>query len=100
MNLVLLQILNGLVVGSSLALVASGLALLFGVLNIINFAQGDFFMLGAYVLWLVLGKTGNYALGIAAAGVVVAIGGGLLLLGLTWPLLEKAHVLILLATLG
>jgi branched-chain amino acid transport system permease protein len=100
MNLLLLQLLNGLVVGSSLALVASGLALLFGVLNIINFAQGDFFMLGAYVLWAVLGKTGNFALGIAAAGIVVAIGGGLMLLTLAWPLLEKAHVLILLATLG
>ena len=39
------------VVGSSLALVAAGLALLFGVLHIINFAQGDFFMLGGYAVW-------------------------------------------------
>ena len=46
MHAVPVQALNGLVVGSSLALVASGLALLFGVLDIINFAQGDFFMLG------------------------------------------------------
>ena len=37
-NQVILQLLNGLVVGSSLALVAAGLALLFGVLHIINFA--------------------------------------------------------------
>lgn len=100
MNQILLQLLNGLVVGSSLALVASGVALLFGVLDIINFAQGEFFMLGAYVLWVVTGATHNYVLGLIAAGVVLAIGGGLILLGLTWPLLEKAHVLILLATLG
>jgi branched-chain amino acid transport system permease protein len=99
-NQVVLQALNGLVVGSSLALVASGLALLFGVLDIINFAQGEFFMMGAYVLWLVLGATHNYALGFVAATFVVGIGGGLVLQLLTQPLLEKAHVLVLLATLG
>jgi branched-chain amino acid transport system permease protein len=99
-NQVLLQLLNGLVVGSSLALVASGVALLFGVLDIINFAQGEFFMLGAYILWLVLGATHNYVIGLVAATVVMAVGGGFLLLALTWPLLEKARVLILLATLG
>lgn len=100
MNQVLLQLLNGLVVGSSLALVASGVALLFGVLDIINFAQGEFFMMGAYVLWIVLGATQNYILGLVAAMVVVAIGGGLVLQLIAQPLLEKAQVLILLATLG
>src|SRR5919201_6818326 len=53
-NQILLQLLNGLVVGSSLALVAAGLALLFGVLHIINFAQGDFFMLRGYAVWFIL----------------------------------------------
>ena len=100
MNQVGLQLLNGLVVGSSLALVASGVALLFGVLDIINFAQGEFYMMGAYILWIVLGATHNYVLGLIAAAVVVAIGGGLLLQLVAHPLLEKAQVLILLATLG
>ena len=54
LNQIILQLLNGLVVGSSLALVAAGLALLFGVLHIINFAQGDFFMLGGYAVWFLL----------------------------------------------
>ena len=57
---ILLQLLNGLVVGSSLALVAAGLALLFGVLHIINFAQGDFFMMGGYAVWFSLNLTHNY----------------------------------------
>src|SRR5436305_570872 len=70
MNQVLLQLLNGLVVGSSLALVAAGLALLFGVLHIINFAQGDFFMMGGYAVWFSLNLTHNY---------VAAMAGGLLL---------------------
>ena len=63
LNQIILQLLNGLVVGSSLALVASGLALLFGVLHIINFAQGDFFMLGGYAVWFVLNLTHNYVAG-------------------------------------
>ena len=56
LNQVILQLLNGLVVGSSLALVAAGLALLFGVLHIINFAQGDFFMMGGYAVWFTLNE--------------------------------------------
>lgn len=97
---IILQLLNGLVVGSSLALVAAGLALLFGVLHVINFAQGDFFMLGGYSVWLLLGITQNYALSLVLGTVMVALTGGLLLTLVAWPLLQKAGVLILLATLG
>ena len=97
---ILLQALNGLVVGSSLALVASGLALLFGVLHIINFAQGDYFMLGGYAVWFVLTLTQNY--------LVAMIVGTLLVADLRrrtaerhlLAALQKSPVLILLATLG
>jgi branched-subunit amino acid ABC-type transport system permease component len=99
-NQVLLQALNGLVVGSSLALVAAGLALLFGVLDIINFAQGDFFMMGAYTVWFALALTHNYALSVVLSVVLVGLIGGVLLTLLTWPLLGRPQVLILLATLG
>src|SRR5437588_11960119 len=97
---IILQVLNGLVVGSSIALVAAGIALLFGVLHIINFAQGDFFMLGAYAVWYVFAATGNYFLAVIVGTIVVAIAGGLLLTVLSWPLLGRSQVLILLATLG
>jgi branched-subunit amino acid ABC-type transport system permease component len=100
MDQVLLQLLNGLVVGLSLALVASGLALIFGVLDIVNFAQGDFFMLGGYVLWFTLDRTGNFLLGVVLAAVVVGVAGGLILLALLWPLLDRPHALVILATLG
>jgi len=100
LNQFLLQLLNGLVVGSSLALVAAGIALLFGVLHIINFAQGDFFMLGAYAVWFGFGATHNYLLSVIAGTIVVAIVAGLLLTALAWPLLGRSQVLILLATLG
>jgi branched-subunit amino acid ABC-type transport system permease component len=97
---VVLQLLNGLVVGSSLALVASGLALVFGVLDIVNFAQGELFMLGGYVLFFTLQATGNFLLGVAAAAVIVGLAGGALLYGMVWPLLGKSQALPLLATLG
>src|SRR5207253_9933154 len=96
LNQVLLQLLNGLMVGSSLALVASGLALLFGVLHIINFAQGDFFMLGAYAVWMLLRLTNNYVLSVVAGTLLVAVAGGLLLSAVVWPLLRRSAVLTLL----
>jgi branched-subunit amino acid ABC-type transport system permease component len=99
-NQILLQALNGLVVGSSLALVAAGLALLFGVLHIINFAQGDFFMMGGYAVWFVLNRTHNFWVSIVVGTVIVAVLGGLLLTLIVWPLLRRSQVLILLATLG
>jgi len=99
-NQILLQLLNGLVVGSSLALVAAGLALLFGVLHLINFAQGDFFMLGGYAAWFVLNATHNYFLSVVVGTLIVGVFGGLLLTAIIWPLLRKSQVLILLATLG
>jgi branched-chain amino acid transport system permease protein len=97
---VLTQVLNGLLVGASLALVAAGLALLFGVLHIINFAQGDFYMLGGYATYFLLQTTQNFAIAVVGGTAIVAIAGGLLLAGIIWPLLQKQQVLILLATLG
>jgi len=92
--------LNGLVGGASLALVAAGLALLFGVLGILNFAQGDFFMLGAYAVWLALASGLGFWFGVAAAAIVVGVLGGVGLMGMLWPLRDRAHALVLLATLA
>src|SRR5438034_187247 len=97
---IVIQLLNGLFVGASLALVAAGLALLFGVLHIINFAQGDFYMLGGYAVYFILSATQNYFLAVVLGTLLVAVAGGLLLAAVIWPLLQKAQVLILLATLG
>ena len=100
MHDVILQLLNGLVVGSSLALVASGLALVFGVLDIVNFAQGELFMLGGYVAFFTVQATGNFLLATVAAAVIIGLAGGALLFGMVWPLLGKSQALPLLATLG
>ena len=49
MDAFLIQTLNGLVNGMILALIASGLTLIFGIMDVVNFAHGELFMLGAYV---------------------------------------------------
>jgi len=79
---------------------SSGLALLFGVLHIINFAQGDFFMMGGYAVWFTLNVTHNYVAAMVIGTIVVAILGGLLLTAVIWPLLQRSQVLVLLVTLG
>ncbi|MBV9325006.1 MAG: hypothetical protein JO352_14585 [Chloroflexi bacterium] len=100
MHDIIIQLVNGLVVGLSLALVASGLALIFGVLDIVNFAQGEFYMLGGFVLFFTYQATHNFLIGLIAATLAVGIGGGLVLQAMVWPLLGKSHALPLLATLG
>ena len=100
METVVVAALNGLVVGASLALVAAGLALLFGVLGVLNFAQGDFFMLGAYVVWFTLARGLSFWLGVVAAVIVVGLACGLGLMVMLWPLRDRAHALVLLATLA
>ena len=100
METIVVASLNGLVVGASLALVAAGLALIFGVFDVLNLAQGDYFMFGAYGVWLVLDHGQNFWLGLAAAALVVGMAGGLLLLAMIWPLRGRPTALVLLATLG
>jgi len=63
------------------------------VLDIINFAQGDFFMLGGYALWLTLEHTHSFVLGVVFAGLAIGVAGGLVLLALVWPLLDRPREL-------
>src|SRR3954467_11858169 len=52
------QLLIGLINGSFYALLSLGLAVIFGLLNIINFTHGAQYMMGAFVAWFLLNKTG------------------------------------------
>lgn len=69
---VVTQASTGLIVGMLLFLVASGLSLIFGVLGVINFAHGAFYMLGAYFAFTAYGLTGSFGLAIAAGALGVA----------------------------
>lgn len=63
------QVLNGLVVGNVYALVAIGFSLIFGVTNLINFAQGSLLMIGAFLAYT--GVTLGLPLGVAAIGSIL-----------------------------
>ena len=69
------QMGTGLIVGSLLFLVAAGLTLIFGVLGVVNFAHGSFYMLGAYLALTAYKLTGNFALAVLAAGIGVGLFG-------------------------
>lgn len=71
------QLFTGLVNGCVFVLLALGLSIIFGLLGIINFAHGIFYMLGAYAGWTVLKLTGNFWLALIlsplAAGLIGAL---------------------------
>jgi len=66
-SLVLIQILNGLQLGVLLFLIAAGLTLVFGVMDLINLAHGVQYMLGAYLAVAFYGLTGSFVLALVLA---------------------------------
>ena len=60
MDTLLLLALNGLIWGLIIALIALGLSIIFGLLDIINIAHGDFFMVGTVLAWFTLELTGSF----------------------------------------
>ncbi len=69
------QVSTGLIIGMLLFLVASGLSLIFGVLGVINFAHGAFYMLGAYFAYAAYAFTGNFLIAMAAGALGVGVFG-------------------------
>jgi branched-subunit amino acid ABC-type transport system permease component len=96
----LIQLLIGLSSGMILALVASGLTLIFGIMDVVNFAHGELFMLGAYVGTTVLASTGNFWLALAVASVTVGFLGAGLQVTTLRPLLGRDPLTTILATFG
>jgi branched-chain amino acid transport system permease protein len=97
---ILVQIVNGLVNGMILALVASGLTLIFGIMDIVNFAHGDLFMLGAYMGTTVYLTTGNFWLALAGSVLGMAVLGALLQVSALRPLVGRDPLTTILATFG
>ncbi len=95
------QLLLGLVNGSFYAILSLGLAVIFGLLNVINFAHGALFMLGALLTWMGLNYLGlNYWVMLVAAPLVVGLVGVLIeRLLLRW-IYKLDHLYGLLLTLG
>ncbi|NYE23979.1 branched-chain amino acid ABC transporter permease [Pigmentiphaga litoralis] len=71
-DLIALQLFTGLALGAIYVLLAVGLSLIFGMLTVVNFAHGAFYMLGAYAGFYVAEKTGSFWLAMLLAPIIVA----------------------------
>ncbi|NCT97332.1 MAG: branched-chain amino acid ABC transporter permease [Comamonadaceae bacterium] len=95
------QLLIGLINGSFYALLSLGLAVIFGLLNIINFTHGAQYMMGAFVAWLLLNKLGiGYWWSLLIAPVVVGATGVLIERFMLKRLYQLDHLYGLLLTFG
>ncbi|WP_020395112.1 branched-chain amino acid ABC transporter permease [Thiolinea disciformis] len=95
------QLLVGLINGSFYALLSLGLAIIFGLLRIINFAQGALYMVGAFFAWLGLQHLGiNYWLALIVVPVSVGFIGILIERILIRPISNEDHLYGLLLTYG
>jgi len=97
---IIVQAINGIVNGMILALVASGLTLIFGIMDVVNFAHGELCMLGAYTGVLTLTATGNFWVALLAACVVIAVLGAVIQVVALRPLLGRDPLYTILATFG
>ncbi len=93
--------MNGLLTGALYALIGMGLALIFGVMRIVNFAHGAFLMVGMYATWLLfdLLKINPY-IGFVPAGIFLFGFGQLIYLLLIHPLRNRSHFMQILMTAG
>ena len=99
METLLLLSLNGLIWGLIIALIALGLSVIFGLLDIINIAHGDFFMVGTMVAWATLQMTGNFWIGFLAAPLIGFILGAIVQRIVIQPI-RNAAALSIVATFG
>ncbi|MBL8120465.1 MAG: ABC transporter permease, partial [Anaerolineae bacterium] len=95
------QTINGLVIGNIYALIAVGLAIIFGVGNLINFAHGSVYMIGGYVGWVCITRYGlPLPVAFAAVAVVCGVIGVLIERFGLRSLQNAARISPLLATIG
>jgi branched-chain amino acid transport system permease protein len=100
LDLILIQTVNGIVTGMILALVASGLTLIFGIMDVVNFAHGELFMLGAYFGVVVLTATGSFWVALVVATLMVALLGAALQIVTLRPLIGRDPLTTILTTFG
>jgi len=96
----LIQVLNSLQYGLLLFLVASGLTLVFGIMGIINLAHGSFYMIGAYLAFVLTSATGSLVLAIALGIPLALLFGAFLEWALFSHLYKRDHLEQVLLTYG
>src|SRR3979411_1048892 len=99
MDTLLLLALNGLIWGLIIALIALGLSVIFGLLDVINIAHGDFFMVGTVLAWAALEVTGNFWIGFIVVPLICLALGALIQVVVIQPIRGVAALSIV-ATFG
>lgn len=99
-QLLLLQVLNGVQFGVLLFLMAAGLTLVFGIMNFVNLAHGSLYMLGAYFAALTFGRTDSFVLAVLAGAAGLLAVGVILDRAAFFVLHRRDHLDQVLATFG
>ena len=99
-NLLISQLMNGLQLGLLLFLLASGLTLIFGIMDFINLSHGSFYMIGAYFCGTIVAYTGSFLLGIVIGLVGVFLVGALVEWFIARKLYREDHLDHVLVTFG
>lgn len=85
-------IANGLYLGAQYALIALGLTLIFGLMNVLNFAHGQMYVLGGFITYTVYGQLGlPFPIAVLASGVTLAVIGGLMERYLFRTVIKRSH---------
>jgi branched-chain amino acid transport system permease protein len=100
MEFLVAQLLNGLVYGVLLFLMAAGLSLIFGLMNVVSLAHGSFFMLGAFFGLSIFQFTGSFWLALLLAPIPVAVLGIAMEVLFMRPLYRRGHMDQVLLTFG
>src|ERR1700675_423740 len=100
MEVFVAQLLNGLVYGVLLFLIAAGLSLIFGLMNVVSLAHGSFFMLGAFCGLSIFKVTGSFWLALILAPIPVVVLGVLMELLFLRSLYRRGHLDQVLLTFG
>ena len=101
MQLFLQQIFNGVMLGSTYAIVALGLTLVFGILHIPNFAHGHLYMLGAYISFFLMTLYGfGFWTALVSSMVILALIGMLIERVVYRPLQDKPHIISFISAVG
>jgi branched-chain amino acid transport system permease protein len=94
------QLFNGLVLGALLALISSGLTIIYGTLGILNLAHGALFMLGGYAGWLGYTYSGSFIVAVISGSLFVMIVGIVIERGIIRYFYDRPHEDQLLVTFG
>jgi branched-chain amino acid transport system permease protein len=94
------QCFNGLVLGALLALISSGLTIIYGTLGVLNLAHGAMFMLGGYAGWVTFSYTGSFVAAVLAGAIFVMLVGVVMERVIIRSFYERPHEDQLLVTFG